>query len=565
MLLQLNIKNFALIRELSVEFGKGFNILSGETGAGKSILIDTIDYVLGGKFSKDLIRYGEEKTFVEAVFSIENPDITNVLAEQGIEDEILIISSETTLLGKSIIKVNGKSVVLSYLKRIREKLLDIHGQHQNQNLLNKSFHILYLDDFIGEEINKHLKVYDDLRKEQSSIIEKINELNGNADREKLLDYIKFQIDDIEKANLKINEEEDLKEEFDLLSNAEKISLALSKSYAILDSPMEGISVIEGLSKAVNELSLVENHFEKLKDKREKIEESLYNLEEIAREIRDLSSEIYYDEFELEKINSRIYEISLYKKKYGESVEEILNYLKKLKTQYEELVNSEEIINKLNSKRIEIEKEMKNVCEIMHDIRKEYAVNLEEKIKYELNYVGMEKAEIRIDIENSDSFNSRGLDDVTFLISTNPGEPLKVLEKVVSGGELSRIMLAMKCVFVDKDKIPTLIFDEIDTGISGTIAKRVGEKMFEVSSKHQVLCITHLPQIAALSDCHYFVSKKVEDGKTYTQIRTLDKDEKIKEIAKMTSGDEVSDVTLENASEMVAFAELKKQEILEKLL
>ena len=565
MLLQLNIKNFALIRELSVEFGKGFNILSGETGAGKSILIDTIDYVLGGKFSKDLIRYGEEKTFVEAVFSIENPEITNVLAEQGIEDEILIISRETTLLGKSIIKVNGKSVVLSYLKRIREKLLDIHGQHQNQNLLNKSFHILYLDDFIGEEINKHLRVYDDLRKEQSSIIEKINELNGNADREKLLDYIKFQIDDIEKANLKINEEEDLKEEFDLLSNAEKISLALSKSYAILDSPMEGISVIEGLSKAVNELSLVENHFEKLKDKREKIEESLYNLEEIAREIRDLSSEIYYDEFELEKINSRIYEISLYKKKYGESVEEILNYLKKLKTQYEELVNSEEIINKLNSKRIEIEKEMKNVCEIMHDIRKEYAVNLEEKIKYELNYVGMEKAEIRIDIENSDSFNSRGLDDVTFLISTNPGEPLKVLEKVVSGGELSRIMLAMKCVFVDKDKIPTLIFDEIDTGISGTIAKRVGEKMFEVSSKHQVLCITHLPQIAALSDCHYFVSKKVEDGKTYTQIRTLDKYEKIKEIAKMTSGDEVSDVTLENASEMVAFAELKKQEILENLL
>ena len=565
MLLQLNIKNFALIRELSVEFGKGFNILSGETGAGKSILIDTIDYVLGGKFSKDLIRYGEEKTFVEAVFSIENPEITNVLAEQGIEDEILIISRETTLLGKSIIKVNGKSVVLSYLKRIREKLLDIHGQHQNQNLLNKSFHILYLDDFIGEEINKHLKVYDDLRKEQNSIIEKINELNGNADREKLLDYIKFQIDDIEKANLKINEEEDLKEEFDLLSNAEKISLALSKSYAILDSPMEGISVIEGLPKAVNELSLVENHFEKLKDKREKIEESLYNLEEIAREIRDLSSEIYYDEFELEKINSRIYEISLYKKKYGESVEEILNYLKKLKTQYEELVNSEEIINKLNSKRIEIEKEMKNVCKIMHDIRKEYAVNLEEKIKYELNYVGMEKAEIRIDIENSDSFNSRGLDDVTFLISTNPGEPLKVLEKVVSGGELSRIMLAMKCVFVDKDKIPTLIFDEIDTGISGTIAKRVGEKMFEVSSKHQVLCITHLPQIAALSDCHYFVSKKVEDGKTYTQIRTLDKYEKIKEIAKMTSGDEVSDVTLENASEMVAFAELKKQEILEKLL
>ncbi|MBE6053539.1 MAG: DNA repair protein RecN [Clostridium sartagoforme] len=564
MLLQLNIRNFALIRELCVEFGKGFNILSGETGAGKSILIDTIDYVLGGKFSKDLIRYGEDKTFVEAIFSIDNPELLNVLKELDIDDELLIISRETTLLGKSIIKVNGKSVVLSYLKRIREKLLDIHGQHQNQNLLNKSYHILYLDDFIGEKIYSYLNKYENLRIEQNLIIEKIKELNGSSDREKLLDYIKFQIDDIERANLKANEEEDLKEEFNLLSNAEKISLALSKSYSILDSPMEGVSVVEGLSKVVNELSSVEKHFEKIKDKREKIEDSLYILEEISREIRDLSSEIHYDEFELEKINSRIYEISLYKKKYGESVEEILAYLEKLRNQYDELINSEEIINELNAKKIKIEEEMKDLCLIMHDIRKDYAVKLEEKIKYELNYIGMEKSIIKIEIEKSDSFNSRGFDEVIFLISTNPGEPLKVLDKVVSGGELSRIMLAMKCVFVDKDQIPTLIFDEIDTGISGTIAKRVGEKMFEVSSKHQVLCITHLPQIAALSDCHYFVSKKVQDGKTFTEIKTLDKYEKIKEIAKMTSGDEVSDVTLENASEMVAFAELKKKEILKSI-
>ena len=561
MLLQLNIKNFALIRELCVEFGKGFNILSGETGAGKSILIDTIDYVLGGKFSKDLIRYGEDKTFVEAVFSVENPDILDILKELNIDDELLIISRETTLLGKSIIKVNGKSVVLAYLKRIREKLLDIHGQHQNQNLLNRSCHIQYLDDFIGEEIYSYLNKYEDLRKEQSLIVEKIKELNGNTDREKLLDYIKFQIDDIEKANLKVNEEEELKEEFNLLSNAEKISLALRKSYSILDNPMEGISVNEGLSKVVNELTSIEKHFEKIKEKREKIEDSLYILEEISREIRDLSSEIQYDEFELEKINSRIYEISLYKKKYGESVEEILKYLKKLKNQYDELINSEEIINELNLKKLKIEDEMQELCVVMHDIRKKYAITLEDNIKYELNYIGMEKSIIKIDIENTDTFNSRGFDEVTFLISTNPGEPLKVLEKVVSGGELSRIMLAMKCVFVDKDAIPTLIFDEIDTGISGTVAKRVGEKMFEVSSKHQVLCITHLPQIAALSDCHYFVSKRVEDGKTFTEIKTLDKYEKIKEIAKMTSGDEVSDVTLENASEMVAFAELKKQEIL----
>lgn len=565
MLLQLNIKNFALIRELSIDFKKGFNILSGETGAGKSILIDTIDYVLGGKFSKDLIRYGEDKTFVEAVFSIENEDIYEVLNELDITDEILIISRETTISGKSIIKINGKSIVLSYLKRIREKLLDIHGQHQNQNLLNKAYHILYLDDFIGNELTDNLKIFQEYQSEYNSINEKIKELNGNTDREKLIDYVKFQIDDIEKANLKIDEEENLKEEFNLLSNAEKISLALSKSYGILESPMEGISVVEGISKVVNELSRVEAHLDKIKEKREKVEESLYNLEEISRELRDMSSEIYYDEFELEKINSRIYEISLYKKKYGESIEAILNYLDKLKKQYDELANSEEIINELNNKKIKIEEKMKSVSEVMHDIRVEKASLLEEKIKSELNYVGMEKAEIKILIEKSNSFNQRGFDDVIFMISTNPGEPLKVLEKVVSGGELSRIMLAIKCVFVDKDKIPTLIFDEIDTGISGTIAKRVGEKMYEVSVNHQVLCITHLPQISALSDCHYFVSKDVENGKTYTKIRTLNKYEKIKEIAKMTSGDDVSDVTLENASEMVAFADLKKEEIKKMLM
>jgi len=561
MLLQLNIKNFALIQDLSVEFGKGFNILSGETGAGKSILIDTIDYVLGGKFSKELIRYGENKTFVEAIFTIENEDILPLLKELEIEDEdILIISRETTLHGKSIVKVNGKSVVLSYIRKLREKILDIHGQHQNQNLLNKASHIYYLDDFIGDKINKYLNEFEALRNEQGEIINKIKSLNGNTDREKLIDYLKFQIDDIEKANLKIGEEEQLNEEFNILNNAEKISLALNKSYAILDNSNEGISVIEGLSKVVNELSSIEKHFEKIKEKKDRVEETLYVLEDISREIRDLSSEIYYDEFELEKINSRIYEISLYKKKYGESIEVILNYLDKLKTQYDELINSEEVIRKLEIQKDKIEEKMKVAALKIHHIRVENALLLEEKIKYELSYIGMDKADIKIFIEQKEEFNERGFDEVSFMISTNPGEPLKSLEKVVSGGELSRIMLALKCVFIDKDKIPTLIFDEIDTGISGSIAKRVGEKMYEVATKHQVLCITHLPQIAALSDCHYFVSKKIENNKTFTQIKILTKEEKIYEIAKMTSGDELSNVTIENASEMVKFATIKKEEI-----
>ena len=561
MLVVLNIKNFALIQELSVEFGAGFNILSGETGAGKSILIDTIDYVLGGKFSKDLIRYGEDKTYVEAIFDIENDEIYTLLNDLNIEaDELLVVSRETTISGKSIIKVNGKTIVLSQLKKIREKLLDIHGQHQNQSLLSKGTHILYLDEYNSENISPLLEQFEIFKSRHSEIEDKINELKGNEDREKLLDYIKFQIDDIEKAKLKPGEEEDLREQYNILANAEKISSSLINSYNYLNNNPQGNSVLELLSKVISELSHSEMHLEKIKDKRVQVEEAYYLLEESTRDIRDIANEVYYDENELAAINERIYEISLYKKKYGNSIDEILQFLEKLKNQYDEFINSEEIILKLKKELSVIEKEMKDIGLKLHEFRCMSAKDLEVRIKEELSYVGLEKAIINIDVNLSEEANSRGYDDVQFLISANPGEPLKPLEKVLSGGELSRIMLALKCVFVDKDKIPTLIFDEIDTGISGAIGKRVGEKMYQVSIKHQVLCITHLPQIAALSDNHYFVSKKVENGKTFTQIRMLNEEDKVCEIAKMIGGDNLSDVAIDNSREMVKLADIKKKEI-----
>ena len=561
MLVVLNIKNFALIQELSVEFGAGFNILSGETGAGKSILIDTIDYVLGGKFSKDLIRYGEDKTYVEAIFDIENDEIYTLLNDLNIEaDELLVVSRETTISGKSIIKVNGKTIVLSQLKRIREKLLDIHGQHQNQSLLSKGTHILYLDEYNSENISPLLEQFEIFKNRYSEIEDKINELKGNEDREKLLDYIKFQIEDIEKAKLKPGEEEDLREQYNILANAEKISSSLINSYNYLNNNPQGNSVLELLSKVISELSHSEMHLEKIKDKRVQVEEAYYLLEESTRDIRDIANEVYYDENELAAINERIYEISLYKKKYGNSIDEILQFLEKLKNQYDEFINSEEIILKLKKELSVIEKEMKDIGLKLHEFRCMSAKDLEVRIKEELSYVGLEKAIINIAVNLSEEANSRGYDDVQFLISANPGEPLKPLEKVLSGGELSRIMLALKCVFVDKDKIPTLIFDEIDTGISGAIGKRVGEKMYQVSVKHQVLCITHLPQIAALSDNHYFVSKKVENGKTFTQIRMLNEEDKVCEIAKMIGGDNLSDVAIDNSREMVKLADIKKKEI-----
>lgn len=562
MLIQLNIKNFALIEELTVDFNQGFNILSGETGAGKSILIDAIDYVLGGKFSKDLIRTGEDRTYVEALFSIEDNSLKEMLKDLNIEfdEDLLIISRETLLSGKSIIKVNSRSLIVTQLKRIREKILDIHGQHQNQSLLHRSSHIEYLDNYIGKALEKPLEEFTSLRIQLNEVKEKISKLNGNNDREKLLDYIKFQLEDIEKGKLKIGEEEELKEEFNVLSNAEKINKALGTSYSLLNAMGDSGSVLDSLSKVISELSSIEGHLDRIKDKKEMIEGAFYTIEEASRDIRDLTEEIVYDEETLEKINERIYIINNYKKKYGKTVEDVLAHYEKLKEQYNEIVNAEEIIKELKNKEIELLEKMKKIGTEIHNIRKENSPILEEKILKELSYVGLDKSQMEIAINFQDNYNERGFDDVCFMISTNPGEPLKPLERVLSGGELSRIMLALKCVFADRDEIGTLIFDEIDTGISGAVGQRVGEKMYQVSLNHQVLCITHLPQIAILSDHHYFVSKAVRDGKTYTSIKRLNDEEKIRQVASMMGGSEITEATLKNVREMLDFANKKKKEI-----
>lgn len=561
MLIQLNIKNFALIEEITVEFIEGFNILSGETGAGKSILIDAIDYVLGGKFSKDLIRTGKDRTYVEAIFSLDNKNIDIILGELGIEKEdVQIISRETLLSGKSIIKVNGKSLIVSQLKRIREKILDIHGQHQNQSLLQRGNHILYLDNFIGREIEEPLSNFFQLKEELHDVRYRIDQIKGSEDRDKLIDYTKFQIEDIEKAKLQSGEEEALKEEYNILSNAEKITNSLKISYEYLEGREDGNAILESLSKVISEISSVEKHFDSLKEKKDALEGAYYNIQEVTRDIRDTSDEIKYDENKLSKINERIYEINTYKKKYGTTVEAVLEYHKSLKNKYEDLVNSEEMLNKLKDKEIKIIFSMKKIGQGLHSIRAKYSKALEQKILKELSYVGLEKSSMNIVVNLEEDIKERGFDEVYIMISTNIGEPLKPLEKVLSGGELSRIMLALKCVFAEKDGIATLIFDEIDTGVSGEVGQRVGEKMYQVSLGRQVLCITHLPQIAILSDHHYFVSKEVKDGKTFTKIELLSMEEKIKQVASMLGGRKVTEATLENVREMLRFSEKKKEEI-----
>ncbi|WP_282804217.1 DNA repair protein RecN [Clostridium tetani] len=563
MLLQLNIKNFALIEELSISFERGFNVLSGETGAGKSIIIDAINYVLGGKFNKELIRTGENKTFVEAIFTLENEMSKEELIDQNIEyEDWIIVSRESFQSGKSVTKVNGRSILISQLKKITETLLDIHGQHENQNLLDSSNHINYLDYFQEKKIKKPLKEYNLIYEKIKDIEKKIKELSGeNSDREKIVDFLKFQIEEINSANLKEEEEKELEEKFKLLSNSEKFTKVLNYSYEVLKYGEEdGSSVIDTLDLVIRELGSIEkdmNHIEKINRSLENI---YYVLEENINEIRNLKDNIYYDEEELNIINSRLYQIGALKKKYAPTIAEVLEYKDKLEKQYEELVHSEKIIEELNKKRTILIKDIKKIALELHTIREEGAIDLEQKVKKELDYIGLEKSTFKVSVELGEEFKEQGMDGVQFLISTNPGEPLKPLEKVVSGGELSRIMLALKTVFVDKDKIPSVIFDEIDTGISGRVAQSVAEKMYSISQKHQVFCVTHLPQISCFSDIHYLVSKKVEENKTYTIIEKLDSSGKNEELAKMIGGSEVTDLTLKHAEEMIFMANKKKESL-----
>ncbi|MBK1810983.1 DNA repair protein RecN [Clostridium sp. YIM B02505] len=561
MLLQLTIENFALIEKICLSFDKGFNILSGETGAGKSIIIDAINYVLGGKFNKDIIRTGENKTFVEAIFDIESTRTKNALEELEIEtDDLIIISRESFQNGKSVIKVNGKSLIISSLKRLTETLVDIHGQHENQNLMNKSSHINYLDSFGEESISETLTEYRKLFSEVSVIEEKIRELRGNEDNEKLANYIKYQIDDIDEGKLKPEEEAELNEKLAILSNAEKISKVLSHTYNDLRGGSEDGSIIDKLSRICYDLSSITKYSEKIKKSYEELNEIFYNLQEISNEFRDISDEYVFDDDELDRVNRRTYEIGLYKKKYGETIEAILDYRMQLEEQYNQIVNSEQIISSLIDEKNKIYQQMRTLSENLHNQRIIIGKDLEERISSELRYVGLEKSKFSIDITSVEEFNIHGMDKVLFLISTNPGEPLKSLEKVVSGGELSRIMLSLKTVFVNKDKIPTVIFDEIDTGISGRIAQAVGEKMYEVSVRHQVFCITHLPQIASMSDNHFLISKHVDGEKTYTKVKIMNSDEKDLEVAKMIGGAEVTSATLVNAKEMVELANIKKNKM-----
>lgn len=547
MLLQLNVKNFALIDKLELSFDKGFTILTGETGAGKSILIDSINFVLGEKFSKDFIRTGEDSTYVEAIFSLED-NASLMLDAMGIEyEDKVIFFRESFANGRNNARINGKSVLVSAMKEVGKELLDIHGQHNNQNLLDNAKHMDYLDSFIDLRETKEHRTFMEEYRNLLSLKDRLSDLLGKSDREKMLDYLKFQLDDIEKAKLREDEETELLQKFSMLSNSEKISTGLTGTYELLGNE-EG--VLDQLRSALKSLRGIEKVYEKVKDSVEGMDGAYYALEEILREITTYKDTVYYDQDELNEINERLYMYSGYKKKYGPEVKDVLQYYEKIRKEYEEISSAEELIEETKKQILVSTGKIRVLGKALHGKRVEGGKALSRKINGELKFVGLEKANFDVQIREIQSISATGTDEVSFLISTNTGEPLKPLEKIISGGELSRIMLSMKVAFIDKDKTPSVIFDEIDTGISGRIAETVGEKMFSLSGGFQVFCVTHLPQIAAFSDNHLVVEKMEEKDRTFTKVNKVDKEGKIRELAKMIGGSTISLATMKNAEDIL---------------
>ena len=538
MISSLHIRNIGIIEDLSIDFNKGLNVLTGETGAGKTLIIDSLQIISGGRFSKEMIRKGESNYFVElCLYCPEN--------EKAIEGNI-IVSREINVNGKNMCKINGRMVTVNELKDFMKQFIEIHGQNDNQNLLDSKLHLKYLDGFIGTEIlGEDKETYRTLYNRYLEIKEELKQNYGDdKERQRKLDLLKYQTEEIEQAKLKENEEEGLEEKRKLFLNSEKIVENLTEADSVLSE-----NTIDSLSMAIRALEKIEGIDKKYEKVSNSLKSSYYELQEIARDISGYKEDVYFDEEERNHIEERLDTIYSLKRKYGNSIQEILEYSKQIQEEIEHIENLEEYNNKLKIELKKIEKEMNILGKKMSTVRTEYAEKLSKSINKELVDLEMKNAKINVKIEYSeDEFFKTGKDIVKFYITTNLGEDEKELSKIASGGEMSRTMLAIKKVLADTDKIPVLVFDEIDTGISGKAANSVASKLKAIAKKHQVMCISHLPNIAAVADYNYFISKNVKEERTKTQIKLLKENEVIEEIARISSG-EINEVTLQYAYEL----------------
>jgi len=526
----LHIKNIGIIDELTINLNSEFNVLTGETGAGKTLIIDSLNIISGGRFSKEMIRKGEEYSFVEA-------QIFNEKSEENI-----IVSREINLKGRNICKINGRLVTVAELKEFMSKKIDIHGQNDNLNLLDTNNQIEYLDNFADEEIHE-------LKDNYRSLYEKYlyvkNELNSNygdeKEKQRKLDLLRYQVNEIEEANLKVREEEELENENKLINNSEKIYNNLYKANELIEN-----SAIESISTAVRNMEKIEEYSKEYENISKALKSVYYDLQEINRDLQDSNNDIYFDENKKIEIAERLDLIYTLKRKYGNNIQEILEYKIELEKEIQQIEGLEDYINKLNTQKQELEIKMKKIAEELNIIRNKNAVKLSKGINKELKDLEMANSEFNVEVKYLENeFNKNGLNSVEFKIRTNIGEDMKSLAKVASGGENSRIMLAIKTVLADVDKTETLVFDEIDTGISGLAADKVGEKLKIISNKHQVLIVTHLANIAAKGDYNYYIHKEVEENKTKTKIDLLNEEQTLKEVARIASG-KVTKETIEHA-------------------
>ena len=558
MILEINIKNFIIIEQESINFTAGLNIITGETGSGKSLIIDALQAITGGRFSKDDIRHDADKALISALFVVENnAELEALLEEYGIEkeaDNTLLISREVNTTGRSGCRINGQTVTFTMLKAVAQCLIDIVGQNEHQLLFNANKHIDFVDSF-GELDVEHFKsklkiITDELK----SVETRYKEICGNSsEREHKLDLYKFQIEEIQSAALKSEEEEQLKTKRLLLLNSEKLYKSITQVYDSLFSSEDGdspaVDILDGSSQKIKELQHIDS---RLQDFVGVIEAALYQLEDIKADLRDYKDNIEFNDDEINFIGERLDLISKLKRKYGASLEDIIKYGENAAIEYETLLNSEKFAIELESKMSNLRMQYNDEAKKLSIIREKLSRKLEKLVEKELQDLNMKGSAFQVTLKKDETLMSpKGIDKIEFLLSPNPGEPPKQLSKIASGGEMSRVMLAIKNTITKAEKIPSIVFDEVDAGIGGLTASIVGQKIQKISKNSQIICITHLAQIACFADSHIYTSKTIHKNKTFTNIKTLDMNERIEEVARMLGGSAEDETSMAHAKQLIS--------------
>lgn len=555
MLELLHIENIAIIEAADIEFAPGFNALTGETGAGKSIVIDSLSAVLGQRTSRELIRTGADKAFVSAAFSGVAPELAEELGIQPEADGTLLLQREIQTDGKNVCRVNGRPVTVSQLRALGARLLNIHGQHDGQQLLDEEQHIVYLDSFgktekLKETYTVKYKRFTDIRRQIQSL------QMDEAEKARRVDTLKYQIEELRRAKLKPGEEEELTTRRGMLRNAEKFLDAVAGADYALNGDDSGGGALSALRQAQDALGAVRHLDDGFGQLYERLSEAYSEVYDIAATVEDKRGELDVSPGELDRVEGRMDQLYRLKKKYGATVEDMLDYLERCQTELAQIEDAGDTLERLEHELSRAEKEARQAAQALSDDRRAAAERLTEQILAELQQLDMGKIRFAVDFAEK-PLDGDGMDAVRFLMSANTGEALRPIHKIASGGELARIMLAMKNVLSEQDHVGTMVFDEVDTGVSGRAAQKVAEKMARISRSKQVLCVTHLPQLAAMADTHFSVEKGEKNGRTYTEVRRLEREQRRQELARLTGGSHVSQTMLDGAEELLEQAEAFK--------